>query len=638
MISLSMLSVRARLVALIVVPVLGLGVFGMMSKISAERVRIGGPLFAEIVANKDLIADTVPPPASVMEAYLRCYEMPAAHDASTREALISDFARVEADYRKSSERWAKELDAGELRTAMVDQALVSGDRFFSLANEKFIPLVRAGKAEESAKFLDETLSGVFRDQQAAIGRVVKIAAEQSAEIEKRAHSTVSSAQWVIVGLGLGLVGTTVVLGWWIAGGIVKPISRIRDFMQELAEGGGNLQARVDVGDDRSEVGQLARSFNGFLRLINSLLVEIKSVSDEVCSSSHRIAAASEETSRSMTLQSDSMRDISTLVDQIAESSGSVAERTNQALSAAKSTGEVANQGALVVQKTIDSMRSIDSGVTSGAESVSRLGARSKEIGQIIGVINDIADQTNLLALNAAIEAARAGEHGRGFAVVADEVRKLADRTTQATKQVAESIQQIQEETKTAVDRMGDGTKEVRSGVELAGTASAGLRQIVEKAEHTSRVTSEIAAAASEQAQMGIKMRQHIEGLSATSAEVVQASASSTEAIFQLTEKTKTLSEAIKRFKIDGRRNDRRTPPTFVKTPRGTLVDVSADGANIELTGSAPGKVGDSITVELEIAGVLNRIPSEIAWIRGNRIGVHFKQIVRQLESTEPVAA
>jgi methyl-accepting chemotaxis protein len=637
MISLSMLSVRARLVALIVVPVLGLGTFGVMSKVSTDRVRIGGPLFSEIVANKDLIADTVPPPASVLEAYLRCHEMPDAPDGPSREALIADFARVEADYQKSRERWMRELEAGELRTAMVDQAIASGDKFFSLVDDTYIPLVRAGKFEEAGEFLDSTLSVVFRDQQAAISRVVKIAAEQSAEIEQRATASISTAQWLIVGLGLGLIGTTAALGWWIAGGIVRPITRIRDFMQELAEGGGNLQTRVDVGDDRSEVGQLARSFNAFLRLINSLLIEIKTVSDEVCSSSHRIAAASEETSRSMTLQSDSMRDISALVDQIAESSGSVAERTNQALSAAKSTGEVANQGAIVVQKTIDSMRSIDSGVTSGAESVSRLGARSKEIGQIIGVINDIADQTNLLALNAAIEAARAGEHGRGFAVVADEVRKLADRTTQATKQVAESIQQIQEETRTAVDRMGDGTKEVRSGVELAGTASTGLRQIVEKAEHTSRVTSEIAAAASEQAQMGLKMRQHIEGLSATSAEVVQATASSTEAIFQLTEKTKTLAEAVKRFKIDGRRNDRRPPPTFIKTPRGTIIDVSAEGVHIELNGPFSGRVGQSVTAELEIAGVPHMVPSEVAWLRGNRLGLHFKKALHQLEAAQTIS-
>jgi methyl-accepting chemotaxis protein len=627
MVSLRSLSVRSRLTALIVLPMFGMVVFGVFAKHSLDQVRVGGPLFAEIVVNKDLIADTVPPPASVLEAFALCAEVPGAKTPAEREELLKDLERVAKDYENSKARWTRDLPEGAIRKAMTDGVVKVGDEFFESVRTQYIPLVRAEKSDEAAAFLSEKLAPAFRDQQAKIAEVVTLANEQSKALEARSGERIASAQWMLIAMGLGLVAATVVMGWWIAGGIAKPVAKIRDFMAELAQGGGNLQQRVNVGDDRSEIGQLAYSFNSFLRLINALLLEVRTVSDEVCTSSHRIASASEQTNRSMTVQTESMRDIMGFMDQIAESTSSVAERTAQAMLAAKSTGEVAVRGADVVQKTIEKMRSIDAGVTSGSESVTKLGSRSQEIGQIIGVINDIADQTNLLALNAAIEAARAGEHGRGFAVVADEVRKLADRTTKATKQVAESIQQIQQETKVAVDRMGEGTKEVRMGVELAGTASQGLQQIVEQAGQTSKLTSEIEAASRAQAEQGAQMRRHIEGFSATSAEV-----------FTLSEKTRTLSEAVKRFKIDPRQEDRRTVLAGVRSRRGKIVDVTADGVCIDLDEPVRGGAGDSFSIELEIGGVVRTVPSTIVWARGQRVGLKFAQVVPELEARGEVLA
>ncbi len=631
MLSLSKLSVRARLAVLIVIPVLGLVVFGVMTKMTTNTVRIGGPLFNEIKQNYDLINDVVPPSASVLAAEVYIRRLRVAKDPAKREELIQQIEGVEKAFIASRERWTAELPPGEMRSLMVDGAIAQGEQYFTVYKTQFLPLVKANEPEKALAILNDVLDPIFSEQQSAVAKVEKIANDNDKRIADSAAASVQSAITTVIALGVCVSVTTIFLGLWISGGIAKPLSHIRDFMLELANGGGNLQNRVDIGDDRSEVGELASSFNKFLRMVNTLLTDIKKVSDEVASSSHRIAAASEETTRSMGLQNESVRDISSLIDQMADTSASVAERTNQAMDAARSTGEVANQGATVVQQTIDSMKTIDAGVTSGAESVSKLGARSQEIGQIIGVINDIADQTNLLALNAAIEAARAGEHGRGFAVVADEVRKLADRTTQATQQVAESIQHIQRETKIAVERMEEGTKEVRSGVELAGTASVGLRQIVEKADHTSKVTVEIASAASQQAEMGAKVRKHIEGLSATSAEVAQASASSNEAIFQLNEKSRHLTEAVQRFSLDNRKHDRHAAPPTMKTPRGKLIDVSAGGVQFESPDAGSLKPGSAITIELVISGVTTKIDSVVAWVRGSRVGVKFDDEVPQLD-------
>ena len=166
--------------------------------------------------------------------------------------------------------------------------------------------------------------------------------------------------------------------------------------------------------------------------------------------------------------------------------------------ASQKAAETAREGGKVVEETLSKMRAIAQSVAETATKVHELGKRSDEIGRISGVIEDIADQTNLLALNAAIEAARAGEQGRGFAVVADEVRKLAERTGNATKEIAEMIRNIQTETKTAVAAMEAGSREVESGVESTRKAGDSLQAIIKMSEQVGDMVTQIATAATEQ--------------------------------------------------------------------------------------------------------------------------------------------
>ena len=210
-------------------------------------------------------------------------------------------------------------------------------------------------------------------------------------------------------------------------------------------------------------------------------------------------------------------------------------------------GEIARRGDEVVSKTIAGMNAIRDAVTAGAASVSSLGGKSDEIGEIIGVISEIADQTNLLALNAAIEAARAGEHGRGFAVVADEVRKLAERTQQATEQVSKSIREIQTETKTAVERMQVGTKQVESGVLLAGSASESLRQIVQSVEGSAGMIRTIAAAIEQQRCAGESIRDRVTAIASAAEQTVGASAMTADTAHTLAERAEELQRTIDSF-------------------------------------------------------------------------------------------
>ncbi len=338
----------------------------------------------------------------------------------------------------------------------------------------------------------------------------------------------------------------------------KPVHALIDRIRDIAQGEGDLTQRVAVNSE-DEIGQLGKWFNRFVARIHDTIVDVDRASAEVAAAATEIAASAEEMAHGMENQNMQVAQISSAIEEMSASVSEVASKSGDAVKSADMSGEAATQGGQVVTQTIEGMNAINTAVASGAASVSTLGERSQEIGQIIEVINDIADQTNLLALNAAIEAARAGEHGRGFAVVADEVRKLADRTTKATDEIATSIEAIQSETGQAVDRMNDGTERVTQGVELAQQAGSSLETIVASAREVATMIQAIAAATEEQGAAAGEISQNAESISAVTREATEGANQAAQAAVQLSEKAEQLKAIVSSFKID--QQMRATTPT-----------------------------------------------------------------------------
>jgi methyl-accepting chemotaxis protein len=216
---------------------------------------------------------------------------------------------------------------------------------------------------------------------------------------------------------------------------------------------------------------------------------------------------------------------------------------------AKQAKEAAEAGGKVVEETVEGMKRIAEVVNMSAETVKALGKSSDQIGEIIGVIDDIADQTNLLALNAAIEAARAGEQGRGFAVVADEVRKLAERTTKATKEIATMIKQIQADTQGAVVSMEEGTKKVGEGIALADKAGVSLKEIVGISQKVTDMVTQIAAASEEQSSASEQISKNVEAISAVTGETAQGTQQIARAAEDLNRLTEELQGLVAKFRL-----------------------------------------------------------------------------------------
>ncbi len=321
-------------------------------------------------------------------------------------------------------------------------------------------------------------------------------------------------------------------------------------MEKFAKGDLSIGLKIENKDDL--IGKLFTGFNQVVDNIRNIIIKVTEAVQATASAANQISSSTEEMAAGAQEQSSQATEVAGAVEQMTKTIYETTKNTVQATEASKNAGVIAKDGGRVVEETIVGMNRIAEVVRKSAGTVQELGKSSDQIGEIVQVIDDIADQTNLLALNAAIEAARAGEQGRGFAVVADEVRKLAERTSKATKEIATMIKQIQKDTYDAVDSMQEGTKQVEDGKLLAEKAGSSLQEIIHGAQQVVDIVTQVAAASEEQSSAAEQISKNIESISS----VTQESASGIQQIAHASEDlnrlTLNLQELIAQFKLDGK--------------------------------------------------------------------------------------
>ena len=318
-------------------------------------------------------------------------------------------------------------------------------------------------------------------------------------------------------------------------------------IQEIA--GNNLAVNDLEIVTQDEIGQAGIALNKMKNNLSEIIQSIAATAEHVASASEELSSSATlqaqgaETQSSQTTQvATAMQEMSSTVLQVSENSSKAAESSRQA-------AETAREGGTIVEDTLKKMRVIATSVEGTAKKMEELGKSSDQIGRIAGVIDDIADQTNLLALNAAIEAARAGEQGRGFAVVADEVRKLAERTTTATKEIAQMIKNIQDETKVAVVAMEAGTKQVQDGVASTTLAGDSLKQIIHMSEQVGEMITHIATAATEQSSASEEINSNMEQIAKLVKESTDGAQQSAKACSDLSGLALDLQNMVGNFKL-----------------------------------------------------------------------------------------
>lgn len=341
----------------------------------------------------------------------------------------------------------------------------------------------------------------------------------------------------------------VLLSYVIGNSILRPTKLASDLMKDIAQGDGDLTKQLNA-DASDEISRLSYYFNSFTHKIRGSLKDVAENSEQVMRQSDTLAQTSQRSSEAIQLQNDTTTQIATAMEQMTSNIREINDNADTANQAASDAIQNTEDGKAVVSATITKIDSLSTNIDEVSHVISQLASESDNIGTVLDVIRGIADQTNLLALNAAIEAARAGEQGRGFAVVADEVRTLASRTSQSTDEIQSMIQRLQTGTQKAVTAVDVSKKTSDLTVEQAAKAEQSLNEIERLIGVISQVSDHIANATNQQSQVAEEVNVRISELSHMTVEAVSDTEYIAKASQDLKKSSTQMSQVVKLFKLD----------------------------------------------------------------------------------------
>ncbi|MBA1236801.1 methyl-accepting chemotaxis protein [Stutzerimonas nitrititolerans] len=348
-----------------------------------------------------------------------------------------------------------------------------------------------------------------------------------------------------------VAGIAIALGLLVAAlvarGIVRPIRVAVDAMRDIAAGEGDLTRRLEE-RGRNEVAELGQAFNQFAEKVRRLVSEVAGSTSQVAAAAEEMSAITDEFNRDVAQQRHEIEQVATAMNEMTATVQDVARNAAQAAESAQAADREAQQGQQVVHETVSSIESVSVEVEHTASAIQRLEADSQSISAVLEVIRGVAEQTNLLALNAAIEAARAGEQGRGFAVVADEVRTLASRTQQSTLEIQQVIEQLQSGARNAAEVMHRGRAQVDSSVLQAQQAGSSLTSITSAVASISDMNVQIASAAEQQSAVSDEISQNVVNINQVADRVTESASQTAQASSQLAHLAVGLQTLVGQFK------------------------------------------------------------------------------------------
>ncbi len=452
----------------------------------------------------------------------------AANNALRFKTLVTQLVELDPRHRSEYEALLPTFDSyyevgQKMARAYVEQGPAGGNKMM-------------GEFDGVAAAISEQVDAVLSD-----------ITSRSDQLLLKQSDNLSSMQGMVFGSLVVLVGLVSIIFYIIYFGALKLLPLVVEELKRVAE--GDLSGSTRIAKTRDEIGMLCDGLSAMKTQLKGLLSEVSTTSSELANQAEQMTAVTEQTRSAIDRQQVDIDQIATAMNEMSATSSEVAQNASLTSGSARDANDEAQLGRDVVQASIKGIRELSKDVNEAAEVIRHLEEQGEQIGSILDVIRGIADQTNLLALNAAIEAARAGEQGRGFAVVADEVRSLASRTQQSTQEIQAMIEQLQQGTSSAVAVMESGREKTEQSVAHIVQAGERLGTITSAVESINDMNLQIATAAEEQSKVAEEMSNSITGISHVSEETAQGAQHTADASYQLAELSMQLQTLVGRFKV-----------------------------------------------------------------------------------------
>lgn len=467
-------------------------------------------------------------------------------DAEKKTRIDQQITNMRQDIGQRLEAYEKTLTHPEMKTQFAEfrEMFLT----YMLICDTSLARSRQGQGEAamelvSSPFIEDAASLAFD----ALNKLTEITRQQVKAAETNAgvayHDAVAWMAGLMALISIGFIA----FGMFFGRSITHPLFSMRDTLTDIGQNLDLTRRLPQV--SRDEIGVTVEAFNAMADKLQNSLGEIATGADGVSASSDEMTRSAAQLSQSVGRQSDATSVMAAAVEEMTVSINHIADRADEAQSLAQKSGESAQQGSKVIADTLNEIQRIAVAVNEAAQDIIQMREHSQRISDVVRVIREIAEQTNLLALNAAIEAARAGEQGRGFAVVADEVRKLAERTAGSTQEIAGIIETTQQGAQTAVGRMETAVARVGDGVRQAEAAGVTINAIVGAAEKTGTIVYEITSAIREQNSATQSIAQEVEKIAQMTESTSQTSSNAADLARRLHGLSASMRETIARYRF-----------------------------------------------------------------------------------------
>jgi methyl-accepting chemotaxis protein WspA len=484
------MSFRKRVMLLAALFLLGYGALIWVATGTLQTVMVNGPLYERVMMDQELIADTIPPRLSVRRIVLFGHQLANAEKGTAAWRAVSEDLKKERDeYAEARAEWARQLaQAGPRYEAMAKLLADDGDAHRYAAD--IIEQVDALKGElESDKGVErDALEGKLRridetffPHNDAINKIVEEAKRLKKLTEAEATEQVANGRRTALIVVIVFVALMALASFVLLGSILRSVRTIHDRMRDMAEADADLSARLDI-KSHDEVGELARWIDAFVEKIAQLVRAVKRSSIQLRSTATEMAATSHEQQATVNSFGATSTQIAAAVKEISATGTELTQTMAEVGQVARDSAMIANEGRASLQEMQSSMGQLAGSSGSISSKLAAINEKARDITGVVTTITKVADQTNLLSVNAAIEAEKAGEYGRGFLVVAREIRRLADQTASATLDIETTVHQMQGAVSAGVMEMDKFAAQVRRSVEEVDSISGKLAQIIERVE------------------------------------------------------------------------------------------------------------------------------------------------------------